>query len=1301
MSFTVDFNTADANDKILTLTKGVKAIALAADSAAKNLHQVVTTLNNTKSMTEKLKQAKQGLENTGTSAEITAKKLGRVQSEAVKMNRAFDDKKMSKMQSEALKMNKAFDKTTKASKRLSTGISEVGKASKLAAQRAAAFRAGMNALGTHMGIFTGQTIVTAAAVYSVVRAFKGMVVIGAEFETQMVRATTIMGSTAGQAKVLQSQVEFLGATTIFTSTEVAGGLEALAMAGLSSVQSLDALAPSLELASIGQIDMYKSADILTNVMNGFRLTSEDIPSIVDDLATAVTSSNATITQMANALSYVAPVARAAGGSIEEVTAILQVFHNAGIKGSRAGTALRRAYSNLMKPSTDAKAALDRLGISTKDSSGYLLEMSDVMKQLADSGALTSDIIALFGVRAAPAMLALLQDMKGVSSEFEVFRKNLENNAGASNEMQKSLENALGADTKKMISALQAQSNALFAELNSGFRSAVQSATEFISSVSPETIKNIATGFKVVGEGILGVAEGVAFLVKWFVKIAVVAVPTAAAIAAIGSAMYMSIMGASGLSIAVTGLTTVILGAAKAVKVLTLAALANPFVALATAVVAVGSAMVYFASETDGSTEASEKNLKVRQKAELAAMREKLRVEDLTKAYKEQKKFARFQVENGTGGRQLDARDKQFEKELKELDDKIASKKEQLAKATAEKNQHIDKVAYDTTIQLMDNFTQQIKDAQERRAKVYKEYDVKQKTGLDAQGIRQRQDVDAAIAAYQVQSLEDILETKAEGLADKLQNLKDTRDLSAVDIFLGSVEEVEANGTAVEAAIAKQMTDINKKINTLKRDSFGNIIDVEQYKSLSFELYDTVKLWESANKGNAESLREVNQQLLAVNEATNNSITSAEKNLAKLIRENDELNGLATSVRSVAHAKSELALVEALLDAESLRGAGRDAEAAAMQAKAERLGELITLTYTYEQANKKLKDKKSKGSPESESAKIKKDYASGKGISGDLKAELEYQEGVLQLNKYVNEGLLTSKEELNEQLRALDLERIESQNEVAFSLAESMSKMVGDNIAQAVTMQETWHDTGDAIKKAILGGIVGALVQKGSAMAANSILHSVLSTKEVAEDALVTTAKVTGEGLKASAIATTATVEETAGAAGLAGTVTAMGTLMTTGTAMMAVFGPLAMMVSLATGGTNSIGAIAGIAATSAAMLTATAVTTLASVAGGIASGAAGGTREIGGPVSAGGSYLVGERGAEIFTPTTGGAITSNADVKRSLGQGVEGEVHNHYYETTENTIYANDALSFQQQLTRSKGHIANLNRKENRRMAKV
>lgn len=93
---------------------------------------------------------------------------------------------------------------------------------------------------------------------------------------------------------------------------------------------------------------------------------------------------------------------------------------------------------------------------------------------------------------------------------------------------------------------------------------------------------------------------------------------------------------------------------------------------------------------------------------------------------------------------------------------------------------------------------------------------------------------------------------------------------------------------------------------------------------------------------------------------------------------------------------------------------------------------------------------------------------------------------------------------------------------------------------------------------------------------------------------------------------------------------------------------LASAQSLASFGANSGPALTGIAAVTAAAL-------------GIA--AIAGKREMGGPVSNGKSYLVGERGPEIFTPSASGSITSNKDLM-SGSQSVNVIVNNNAPGTT-------------------------------------
>jgi hypothetical protein len=55
----------------------------------------------------------------------------------------------------------------------------------------------------------------------------------------------------------------------------------------------------------------------------------------------------------------------------------------------------------------------------------------------------------------------------------------------------------------------------------------------------------------------------------------------------------------------------------------------------------------------------------------------------------------------------------------------------------------------------------------------------------------------------------------------------------------------------------------------------------------------------------------------------------------------------------------------------------------------------------------------------------------------------------------------------------------------------------------------------------------------------------------------------------------------------------------------------------------------------------------------------GGFRELGGPVRSGKSYIVGERGPELFTPTSGGAIVNATDTQRIVGSAGQQPVQYH------------------------------------------
>lgn len=456
--------------------------------ALKNLAKAQQSAN-TQAMRSVVQNAMAGQTDAAKIMGISAAQLKMIQSVGEKQRAIAEGKQI---------IAKASGKATGKVDGFSGALGRMSKQLKVGDQQSAALRASMNALGTHMGIFTGQTIVVATAVYSTISAFRQMVTVGNDFSREMIRATAVIGATPTEYTKLEQKVRDLAKTTIYTGREVAEGLRYLGMAGLSSSEAIDALEPTLNIAKIGMIEFAESADIVTNVLRAFKLNANELGDVADDLATAITNSNATIKELAKALSYVAPIAYAAGGSLREVNSLLAVMHDVGIKSSRAGTALRRAYGNLLAPTDKVRNTLQELGITTHDANGRMRSMVQIFHDMAKAGAAPSHIMKLFGVRASSALQSVLDDVNSLNPKLNEMYKLLGENQGAARDLGATIEDYLGADARKLVSALEDKFIEIFNANKNGFRQIIADVTEFIKSLDAQAIGKFAEDVLKVG-----------------------------------------------------------------------------------------------------------------------------------------------------------------------------------------------------------------------------------------------------------------------------------------------------------------------------------------------------------------------------------------------------------------------------------------------------------------------------------------------------------------------------------------------------------------------------------------------------------------------------------------------------------------------------------------------------------------------------------------------------------------------------------------------------------------------------------
>lgn len=356
-------------------------------------------------------------------------------------------------------------------------------------QSAAMLRAGLQGMNASIGMYTSGTIIMATATFAVAAAMRNAVTTGMEFTATMSRANAIMSTStaswmtdSGKSfKAMEAQVRALGQSTIFTASQVAEGLNELGMAGLSAGDAIVALRPALSLANIANVSMARSADISTNTMMIFGMEASELGDIVDVMATAVNNSNTDIEQLANALTYAGPAAQTAGISFKDTTAAIEALANSGIKGSRAGSALRRMFVSILNPTKKGSAVISKYGLDVKDAEGNTRSLIDIVGQMSTAfkdlpgGERLGAIQNLVGVYATSPIAALVDQIDNL----ERFRRQLDETANAAEKMEKKIADNLKFDWKSVISSFEEVQLQAFDSVEGRLREASMSMSKYL------------------------------------------------------------------------------------------------------------------------------------------------------------------------------------------------------------------------------------------------------------------------------------------------------------------------------------------------------------------------------------------------------------------------------------------------------------------------------------------------------------------------------------------------------------------------------------------------------------------------------------------------------------------------------------------------------------------------------------------------------------------------------------------------------------------------------------------------------
>ena len=272
----------------------------------------------------------------------------------------------------------------------------------------------------------------------------------ASVQNEVWTASKIAGATIAEQKEMLQLAKDVNEITPLTASDVASGQRYLAMAGNKFEAIKEMIGPASKLASIFTMTVGEKsgvADLMTNIMSMYQIPMTEAARVTDDLYTAVTNANISLTDLAQSISYAGADMATAGVDFRQTAAAIGVLGDMGIQGSMAGTSLanmvRYLQLSLVNQKKKGYNALADLGLSPDeffDAQGNLIDLYTIYRKFAKAAVdlpsriETPTFFNIFGVRGNRGMLPVLRDIASGRDKMGKILATYDQNIGAVNRL---------------------------------------------------------------------------------------------------------------------------------------------------------------------------------------------------------------------------------------------------------------------------------------------------------------------------------------------------------------------------------------------------------------------------------------------------------------------------------------------------------------------------------------------------------------------------------------------------------------------------------------------------------------------------------------------------------------------------------------------------------------------------------------------------------------------------------------------------------------------------------------------------
>jgi TP901 family phage tail tape measure protein len=514
---------------------------------------------------------------------------------------------------------KKTDEGSKKTKKAATAFQRLAATAKRAASSVKKLAKGFGQIAVKAlaAGFKALTSVVAASAKGVLGFGAALVGIGtaaavsfAKFQTEFAQVRTLVDESKIDVGELQDGVRALSREFGVDLTEATAAAYQAISAGVGPAEVIQFLGKSFEGAAAGAATTGEAVDLFTSAINAFGLSASDVTRVSDVLFATIKAGKTTASELAASLGQVAPVAAAAGVSLQEVGAAFATLTSRGINTAEAATQIKATILGITKPSKEAARALEDLGVTAESLSetGLSAALAKVNTALAEGnvkiGELFPNTRALQGVTVLAGKgfdkfgKSLEATVASAGETANAFDKIREATSFAFGQLRRTIEDTL-RQVGKAIDPFVARGIKAFAKFSASARSEVEILADVLvkqftpaveeafgeleksagesGDLASKALDAIANSFSFVGDAIRDNAHVVAAIATTFetladvVKVAgniLVTAFTAALVTAGGAVVVFLKLGKGFLSLFRIGIPDALEEATESAKVFT-------------------------------------------------------------------------------------------------------------------------------------------------------------------------------------------------------------------------------------------------------------------------------------------------------------------------------------------------------------------------------------------------------------------------------------------------------------------------------------------------------------------------------------------------------------------------------------------------------------------------------------------------------------------------------------------------------------------------------------------------------------